>query len=366
MEISDKEYLNKNDKKKNTLDLKNINTILKTNYIDNSKKVKIYYYFYFLRIISSFAVVLIHVTAEFFYQLDINSFDYKIIFFYNGLSRFAVPIFYMISGTLFLSRDISYKTMYSKYTKKLLIHLLIWSFIYSISNIKLSLQNIELIFIEFINIHYHLKFLLSLIGLYILVPFLREITKKEELLTIFIILSFIFTFLFPNFNILLSYFSNEYFNRLDSIYKFLNLNYISGNVFYFMFGYYLNIKDISFYQKIFIYIFGLFGAYYTTGISHKIGLRRKEKFHCFYPLCLNIASYTTSVFIFIKNQFDNKNYDGKMNLIKFISNNTFGIYLVHPLILDNIRQFIIYKIAFIKILFRIPIIIKNNFLKNSI
>ena len=89
---------------------------------EKPKKKIIFYHFYILRIISSFAVVLIHISAE-YYKSKINSFDFKISFFYNGIARFGVPIFYMISGALFLKQDISFNKIYNKYIKRMLIHL---------------------------------------------------------------------------------------------------------------------------------------------------------------------------------------------------------------------------------------------------
>ena len=71
-----------------------------------------------------------------------NSFIWKISFYYNGISRFGVPNFFMISGALFLNRDLPFEKIINKYinniflNKKMVIHLIFWSFIYSIFNIK--------------------------------------------------------------------------------------------------------------------------------------------------------------------------------------------------------------------------------------
>lgn len=322
----------------------------------SSQKKKIYNYFYFLRIISSFSVVLIHVTDQYYYLAKINSYNFKISFFYSGISRFGVPVFFMISGALFLSRDISFKTMYLKYIKNIFIRLIFWSFIYSISNTQLSKKNIKKIFFAFIGSHYHLWFLFSIIGLYMLVPFLREITKKNELIKMFILLSLIFSFIIPSFIIFLSYYSNEISLRLKYIYIWLNLNYISGNIFYFMLGYYINnINDMIIVQKIFIYIVGLFGVYFTIGLSYKIALKNKKN-RFFSPRHLNIAAYSAMIFLFIKNLFNNDKFHTKYNFSKIISKNTFGIYLIHPLILENKELKIFEKALSIKLIFRIPLI----------
>jgi surface polysaccharide O-acyltransferase-like enzyme len=335
--------------------------------INDSKKMKIYYYFFILRIISSFAVVLIHVSNIYYFGCKKISKDFKISFFYSAFSRFGVPVFYMISGALFLNRDRSFRIIYSKNIKKILIRLIIWSFIYSISSFKISKKNIKKIIFKFFSGHYHLWFLLSIIGLYILVPFLREVAKNEELLKMFILLSLIFTFLFPNFIIIISYYSKSYFEIFNSIYRNLNLNYISGNIFYFMTGYYLNNNNTKFniYKTLFIYIIVFFGTLFTFKLSYNIVLKYNIKNTPFFSSGrLNIAVYSISIFIFIKNQFINKMYNQKLSLIKIISNNTFGIYLVHPLIIQKAKKIILKFTLCRKILFLIPMFTSFTYLSS--
>ena len=334
------------------------NIIINRSIINDSKNITIYYYFYILRIISSFSVVLIHVSADYYKILNINSFDWKITYFYNGISRFSVPIFFMISGALFLNHDISCKKIFSKHIKKILIHLIIWSFIYSISNLQLSNINIKIIFFKFIRTHYHLWYLFATIELYIRVPFLREITKKKELLRTFIILSFIFTFFIPNLKVFLSYYFNDFSKIFNIIFQNLNLNYLTGNVSYFIFGYYLNNKLIKLEIKILIYILGLFGIYFTTQISYVISIKKNIKINYFSYYYLNIFVYTISLFIFIKSTFNNNNLKKRItHFLKMISNNTFGIYLIHPLIIETIKKYKINKFfSSIKIIYRIPLI----------
>ena len=297
----------KNNKNNYSLDFEGNNKITVKNMDDKPKKKIILYHFYFLRIISSFSVVLIHVSAYYYNKSKIYSFDFKISFFYNGIARFGVPIFYMISGALFLNQDMSFNKIYNKYIKRMLIHLIIWSFIYSISNIQLSKNNIKKIILKFFSSHYHLWFLFSIIGLYMLVPFLRLISKRDELLKIYILLSIIFNFVFPFFIIVLSDYSKQYSSLLQSKYNSLNFNYRKEHVFYFMIGYYLNsIKDIKYVIIIFIYITGLLGVYFTTVLSYNFSLKHKKKMNFNSYNYLNIATYSISIFIFIKALFIKK------------------------------------------------------------
>ena len=324
------------------------------NIVKNNNTINNTYYLYILRIIYYYAVVLIHTSSYYLINLSINSFDWKIVFFYIGISRFSVPTFFMISGALFLNRHIPFIIILNKYIKRIFIR----SFIYSISNVTLTNLNIKIIIIEFINSHYHLWYLFAIIGLYMKVPLLKEITKKNELFKVYLILSFIFTFIIPNFIEFLSHYSQVISNLFNTFFSKLNINILTVNTFYFMLGYYLNNKNgIAIHKTIFIYIFGLFGIYFTTKISYDISIKNNKNINYFHFKYLNIFTYSTSIFIFIKNHFNNKNNNKKKtNLIKNISDNTFGIYLIHPLIIEKLEKYKFNElISSIKIIYRIPL-----------
>ena len=66
------------------------------------------------------------------------------------MSRFGVPVFFMISGALFLKKDISFRQIFT-YIKKLITKLIFWSFIYSIYRNNLSKKNILNIVLAFFS-----------------------------------------------------------------------------------------------------------------------------------------------------------------------------------------------------------------------
>ena len=225
--------------------------------IDQKIKKKKILYYHNLRIISSFAVIIIHVSAIYYYKFNIKSFNWKAAFYFNGISRFSVPIFFMISGDLFLKKDFTFKIIYYKYIKNLFIHYIIWSLIYSIYKTKCSQIHINNIILLCLKGYYHLWYLKTTIGLYMIVPFLREIIKKDYLLNPFISLSILFNFFQIFFLLLLSY-SELYYNLFKHFENSLNLNFIKGFIFYYIFGFYINrILIINKYIRIYIYIFGI-------------------------------------------------------------------------------------------------------------
>ena len=72
-------------------------------------------YFDYMRVCATFAVIMIHVTAQYFYKVEPTSFAWKTINAYQCLSRWGVPVFVMMSGALFLPREIPLQKIYSKY-----------------------------------------------------------------------------------------------------------------------------------------------------------------------------------------------------------------------------------------------------------
>jgi len=317
------------------------------------------FYFDYLRIICAFGVILIHVSANYYNSLNINSYEWKIIYYYNGLSRFSVPNFFMISGALFLCRDLSFKIIFNKYIKRLFIHLILWSIIYSIIHVNLSKINIKTIFFQILKGHYHLWYLFSIIGLYIIIPFSREIAKNKKLLESFIYLYFIVLIVIPNYIYILSFYSEETFKILNNLNSLFNLDTLSINNFYFIVGYYLNNKKEKKKKfRIIIYLIGLFGFFFTTKISYNFSFMKKNKKIIYFSNNnINIFVISISTFIFFKNNFNNLEINKKKNnIIQKIAKFTFGIYLIHPLILENINQkFNVYNLQ-INIILLIPII----------
>ena len=239
----------------------------------------------------------------------------------------------MISGALFLKKDIYFKNIFCKYVKRLIITFYLWSLIYSIFS-NLSNRNKKHFILKFLSGHYHLWYLLTSSGLYIITPFLREIIKNEKLLTVFIILFVIFSFIIPNFILFIYYYSYELYISINNINYCLDLNSPRGYVFYYVIGYYLNYKyNISRRKTIIIYLFGILGMFFTTVISHKITIMMQKKMNFFTQKNINVLIFTISIFIFFKQNFNISNLN-KKNLIRNISNHTFGIYLIHPLIIE--------------------------------
>ena len=67
-----------------------------------------------LRILAAFSVVMLHSAAQHWYDLPIDSLDWKVVNAYDACFRFGVPIFVMISGAIFLDplRELDMRRLY--------------------------------------------------------------------------------------------------------------------------------------------------------------------------------------------------------------------------------------------------------------
>ncbi len=284
-------------------------------------------YFDLLKIVSIIFVVLIHVISEFWSFLDVNSNSFIVLSILDSISRFCVPIYFMVSGALFLNEEkkITIKDVLKKYVPRVLLLFVFWNLTYSFLYIifdsrTITINTVYNVFLDTIlgDGIFHLYFLPIIIGFYLCLPILKQITKKENrnILKYLIILLFIF----GGFNRIFDYLFNVTISYTIVFGEFL---------IYFILGYYLNTFDISKKNTKLIYAFGIIGLVITlfgTIISSKAnGITDVFfKYDTF-----NVILYSSSVFLFAKNNFVRFNE----KVLKILTQTNFGVYLIHGLIL---------------------------------
>lgn len=297
-------------------------------------------YFDFLRTIAIVAVITIHVTASHVSSLSHSS-DFYFSLLLNSLSRWGVPIFIMISGSLLLSKE-SNKDSIKLLYKKNIIHLtrvfLIWALIYLCwGNIfeyyngnSLSMQN-------YFKHGFHLWFLPMLIGLYISSPFLKIIAKDKNTAAYFITICLVFSFLFPNIVKILEIYSSTskqislLYNYLSYFNKNLFLNF-GGFCCYYILGYYLNFhlkREIN--KKVLITLGALSIAciYGLTLISNY----NKSNFDTYFLGNYNFFTILLSICVFL---LAKKIKESKMMTVKNLSSLVIEIYLTHIIVLESL------------------------------
>ena len=212
-----------------------------------------------LRIISALAVVLLHVSSDYIDIYPAGSTNFNIAVFLNSLTRFAVPVFVMISGELFLDRkkDISIKKIWLHNILRLFVIYLVWSFGYyafqSIYIWKFDFyrQGIVRTVTGIVYATNHLWFIGMIIGLYALTPVLKSWLKNadEKNVRYFLTIFFVFQILRTTLTLLINK------SLTNEISKFLTVTEVSGYLGYYVLGFYLSEYKVKKNFKTAVYIF---------------------------------------------------------------------------------------------------------------
>ncbi len=197
------------------------------------------YHLDLLRILAAFSVVMLHVAAQFWYTLDVNGAEWKIVNGYDACFRFGVPIFVMISGALWLGEDkpLDVKKLYTRNILRLAVIYVVWSCLYGLwenRNSVLTSDWKELIKYCIYG-RYHLWFLPFIIGVYVLLPVLRSWVQNasKQNLQYFLSLFFFLQIVRETLGIL--------YPQTELVYllSLVKIDMVCGYLGYFVLGYYL-------------------------------------------------------------------------------------------------------------------------------
>ncbi len=135
----------------------------------------------FLRVFAIIAVILIHVTSRTLEQSGFDILRIPLTFYLNTLSRFAVPLFILLSGYALGYRyknAINVNEFYKKRLYRLALPYLVWSAIYQILIEGKTIFSSDFI-VKLINgsAAFHLYFIPAIFLLYLLFPLLIKIKK---------------------------------------------------------------------------------------------------------------------------------------------------------------------------------------------
>ena len=291
-----------------------------------------------MRIIAAFAIVVIHASTETWNNTSINSAAWNAMNIYDSVVRWGVPVFVMISGALFLEREHTYQKLFKKNILHILIVFVFWNLIYAtVPYIRhpeeLGFRSIVDRFFELGN---HLWFLLMIMGIYLIVPMLRKIVENEKIAWAFVILSFVFAVFLPQAIELLKLGSAGAAGVVSRFVGALKLHFVLGYPGYFVLGYLLHKTAVKKGVRITLYVLGVIGAAATAFGTWLMSVQEGKIDLLFYDyLTINVFFTAVAVFVAIRQLFDRpmKTEKGSERLA-FLSKCTFGVYLVHPLLIQ--------------------------------
>lgn len=292
-------------------------------------------YLDFLRCLAICFVVVLHSIASTlvnpeFYQCN----TWYLCMLINPFDRTGVPLFFMISGYLLLRHPCTGQIweFYKRNIPKLVIPLTAWSLIYYFVEAGYGWHpmNIHDFLSRFLNqgISYHMWFIYTLLGIYLLCPFLKRIADHcttRQLAVFLTIVMFPTTF-------------RPILNWIFPVYIFLFDPLLEGYIGYFLLGYLLGKTEFRTPIRILIYVGGAIG-YGVCLIGNFIQASPQE---ISLPLnggyMLNHYLLAASLFVFFRTFFETHMgpLDKLSGLLAKGASLVFGVYWVHVLILNNL------------------------------
>lgn len=294
-----------------------------------------------MRIVACLGVIMIHVAV--FDQGKLwshTTFEFQAINFWGVMSRWAVPTFVMLSGMMILPHgdEISISKLLKHRVLRMLGAYIAWSCVYSFYNVYfLDIVYAPTKLKTFIDGCFsgelHMWYLLMLSGLYLASPLLAIVVKKadKKWIVYWLNVLFLFTSIIP-FIVKLNI---KFISTIvESIYSYMDLQFFGGWTLYFILGFYIQQcdclskrKKIIYFSSILSFIFTLYGTIvYSWQHGSSFGVLPYE-----YP---NIVLMSVGVLFFFKEKISKMPFIFRYEkFIVNLSKLTFGIYLIHVLLL---------------------------------
>ena len=298
-------------------------------------------YFDLLRVVAIFVVVAVHLSAMHWADVDVNSRAWFAFNLYCTAGKWSVPIFVMISGALFLGREVSISAILKKNVARIATVFLFWSGCYALVDLIFRHAPLSVVLSQFITGHYHLWFLYMIVGLYLLIPLLRPIVQNETLTRYFLLLAFVFTFLLPQLALFLSFVSYQASAVLHTVIMYSYCFFPLGFTAYFIGGYYLSRRDFSRKEEIIFYCIGVAGLLVSVFAPVALSRAQGAPSDIFYTYnSLNVLCTSVPIFVFAKQHLNFPRMGEKAyTFLRKMSKYSFGVYLVHPMVIELLQHF---------------------------
>lgn len=283
-----------------------------------------------MRIVAAYAVVFQHIVGQNWNEV-FPSAEWELRNIYVSFAQWSVPVFFMISGALFLSpnKQVNIKRLFGKNLFRIVYAFLFWSTIYEIYSIGQD-TSLKIAIISVMKGPPHFWFLKVMIGIYLFVPVLKSVVSNRQVFHYLVLFSFVTTFVISPFFEHVRLFNEQWMILMKDYYDGFGVVSL-GSISYFIFGYYLYSSSFGKRVKYFIYLIGFIGLIGsiigTHFCSHYLGYTNGLFYDDMHPFVLFVA---VAVFIFIKDHC-NTYSPSVRRIIIGLSNCSLGIFLVHPL-----------------------------------
>ncbi|MDR2906514.1 MAG: acyltransferase family protein [Bacteroidales bacterium] len=292
-----------------------------------------------LRILATLGVILLHTSSGTSYNYgNIPNLSWWVGNIFDSAGRFAVPVFLMISGALILSKTYDNIGEYlKKRVVKILLPFLFWSLIYIVKNLFLAFYNgTSMSFIEILKFvimqfkygaSFHFWYIYMLIGLYLFFPIIGKWIKKSSAceLKYFLGIWLLTTFI--------------HFPFISKVFPNVDLAYFSGYIGFPVLGYYLANKTSSDFRiekrrAILLILTGFLITVLGTFFIAKYNGHFSDTLYK--PLSPQIILIAAGMFLLFKSS--SRNPQKYSTILLFFSKYCYGIFLIHPFILEIMEK----------------------------
>lgn len=242
-------------------------------------------------------MIVIYVCAQNFDNVGINTVQWKVFNIYDSAVRFAVPVFTMISGALFLdpNKQINIFYLYRKNILRMVIAFIFWSAVYAM----IAYRQGGVFFENLLCGHYHMWYLFVIIGLYMAVPILRKIAESDNATKYFLCVSFVVAFVMAD----ITEFS--FLQPVKYIYEKMDFHLFLGYSSYFLLGYVLSSTKIRKRTINILYILGVIGYVVTCLGTAVLSYYNQSAVASMYNnFTVNVLWQSVAVFLFMKEHSD--------------------------------------------------------------
>ena len=292
-----------------------------------------------LRIFAMFCVILIHTCKTAITDFPLSSASsYGGVLFYciRNICRFSVPIFFMITGALFLDpqKNVSIEKLL-KYIKKYLLVILFFGWGFALAELLFTerIFQIQILYKSFLNMFSgksweHMWYLYELVGIMCVIPIMRALVRAIDELwrNYMIIILFFFLSIVPFFEEITGFSLGIRFpiNSVHFMYVFLGYWLCKDNIS-------LGIKQVAIIAVLYLILNYIDARLYFSEVD--ISLTRYNS-----PV---IVVGSMAVFWVFKMNYQNAIMNNKVTtkIIMFISKCSFGVYIIHMLWINLIYKY---------------------------
>lgn len=288
-----------------------------------------------LRLLAMLAVIWVHVGGMETGSLPTSDPNCQWLIFMKSIMTWEIPVYVMISGRFFLDPDREMPfTKIVKAIERLALAFIVWNVVYQTYYILTDAYtglNWKGILSQALIGPYHFWYLYMIVGLYLITPFLRKIAEDRKLSEYFICLFFLFM-------LLIKYCVKLPFvgATIESMLGSMGMKFVLGYSGYYVLGYYLRRYPLSDKWERTLYVCGavllLLGATANTICSVQEGAYTERFTGYTNPNTIIVAAAMYTLFT---KRISNVQFSEKTTQrISKLSEYSFGVYLIHALLLD--------------------------------